>query len=210
MISVNTLRTNPYRNYYEVSPLGNGIHCTQRCLCDSFTHDPESGYRVGSPPPEIRIRGSDPDSRPHLNRRRHLAVLRPTLQTPTFPPSKMRASLQRSCNACARSKHACDLQTPRCSRCIKRKTSCVYANEPLTSRGESSGPSGRRDGGYLGERSVTERDGKRRRVSPECSIGLVNALDASFDPFDSYPPTRLPRAHVQRLIHHCTHILPNY
>ncbi|KAK0707318.1 hypothetical protein B0H67DRAFT_602680 [Lasiosphaeris hirsuta] len=44
----------------------------------------------------------------------------------------MRQTLRRSCAACARAKHSCDLRTPRCSRCIKRRVPCVYANEPLT------------------------------------------------------------------------------
>lgn len=35
------------------------------------------------------------------------------------------------------------------------------------------------------------------------SVQLFNQPDASFDPFDSYPSTRLPREHVQRLIYHC-------
>ncbi|KAJ6438169.1 C6 zinc finger domain-containing protein [Purpureocillium lavendulum] len=33
-------------------------------------------------------------------------------------------------------------------------------------------------------------------------MGLLAPADAAFDPFDSYPPTRLPRIHVQRLMQH--------
>jgi hypothetical protein len=35
-------------------------------------------------------------------------------------------------------------------------------------------------------------------------ILLPKSANASLDPFDSYPPTRLPRTHAQRLIYHCT------
>ncbi|KAK4234394.1 hypothetical protein C8A03DRAFT_47259 [Achaetomium macrosporum] len=88
----------------------------------------------------------------------------------------MRHTLRRSCSACAKSKHSCDLGTPRCSRCIKRGIQCLYANEPLTA------------------------------VSPgvdksALSGSLSRYRFASLDPFDSYPPTRLHRDHVQRLIH---------
>lgn len=86
----------------------------------------------------------------------------------------MRQTLRRSCAACAKSKHSCDLGTPRCSRCIKRRTQCLYANEPLTAPAPS-------------DRSGT----------------LTHYKFGSFDPFDSYPQTRLPRQHVQRLIHSC-------
>ncbi|KAL2862629.1 Zn(II)2Cys6 transcription factor [Aspergillus lucknowensis] len=99
----------------------------------------------------------------------------------------MRPTLRRSCAACAKFKHSCDLRTPRCSRCVKRKVQCVYANEPLTAPialGHGDGRSIRPLGGY---ESLTEyRFG-------------------SLDPFESYPPTRLPREHVQRLIHSFLH-----
>ncbi|KAK4451522.1 hypothetical protein QBC34DRAFT_401251 [Podospora aff. communis PSN243] len=87
----------------------------------------------------------------------------------------MRQSLRRSCWKCAKSKLACDLATPRCSRCAKTGARCVYANEPLTAKSSpttSGGPS-----------------------------TLTIYSPASMDPFDSYPSTRLPRHHVQRLIH---------
>ncbi|GAB1318349.1 hypothetical protein MFIFM68171_08559 [Madurella fahalii] len=92
----------------------------------------------------------------------------------------MRHTLRRSCAACARSKHSCDLSTPRCSRCIKRKVQCVYVNEPLTAAPAASGESG-------------------------ISGPLVSYRFSSVDPFESYPPTRLPREHVQRLIHSFLH-----
>ena len=100
----------------------------------------------------------------------------------------MRHTLRRSCAACARSKHSCDLGTPRCSRCIKRNVRCVYANEPLT-----AAP------------AVPDL---------ESSLSLTSLTSgdhfASVDPFESYPPTRLPRAHVQRLIHSCTYMHGTY
>ncbi|KAJ5350909.1 Protein of unknown function DUF3468 [Penicillium brevicompactum] len=94
----------------------------------------------------------------------------------------MRPSLRRSCAACAKSKSSCDLGTPRCSRCVRRRIQCAYANEPATSA----------------------TPGPPDSVSLE-SLGTYRALSdyriGNFDPFDSYPPTRLPREHVQRLIH---------
>ncbi|KAK7414961.1 hypothetical protein QQX98_006286 [Neonectria punicea] len=117
----------------------------------------------------------------------------------------MRATLRRSCDACAKAKHRCDLRTPRCSRCSKRKASCVYANAPLTSSPDaedascessaSSTPAAR------SEEAVGGRDVSVVSRFSDNSVALVNPADASFDPFDSYPPTRLPRIHVQRLIH---------
>jgi hypothetical protein len=89
----------------------------------------------------------------------------------------MRHTLRRSCSACAKSKHSCDLATPRCSRCIKRNAQCLYANEPLT--------------------ALAPPD------APETSGALTGYRLASLDPFESYPPTRLPRDHVHRLIHSC-------
>jgi hypothetical protein len=86
----------------------------------------------------------------------------------------MRRTLRRSCAACARSKHSCDLRTPRCSRCIKRKAQYNYANQPWTTP------------------TVSNRELPR----------LSNTI-GSFNPFDSYPQTRLPREHIQRLIHSC-------
>ncbi|KAL6406993.1 hypothetical protein AUP68_09814 [Ilyonectria robusta] len=114
----------------------------------------------------------------------------------------MRATLRRSCDACAKAKHGCDLRTPRCSRCIKRKTNCVYTNEPLTSSPETSGNStlAVRDNEEV--TSLTLRERRSAPVHSESSTWVLNTTDASFDPFDSYPPTRLPRVHVQRLIYH--------
>ncbi|KAK4195978.1 hypothetical protein QBC40DRAFT_210408 [Triangularia verruculosa] len=99
----------------------------------------------------------------------------------------MRHTLRRSCSACAKSKHSCDLGTPRCSRCIKRKVQCSYANEPLT--GPPRGPS-----------SITAPP-----LSQNTTIVPLGTRFASVDPFESYPQTRLPREHVQRLIHSFLH-----
>ncbi|KAH0499719.1 hypothetical protein TgHK011_006894 [Trichoderma gracile] len=120
----------------------------------------------------------------------------------------MRTTLRRSCNACAKAKLACDLRIPQCSRCIKRKSRCVYANKPLNSpldssasSAEASGysPSVTSKGGEL--LSLLPQDGEPVTRSSENPAWIRNPATASFDPFDSYPPTRLPRMHVQRLIH---------
>ncbi|KAL4935998.1 hypothetical protein BDV06DRAFT_217019 [Aspergillus oleicola] len=97
----------------------------------------------------------------------------------------MRPSLRRSCDACAKFKHSCDLRTPRCSRCVKRNVQCAYANQPLTAPVHSSHDS-----------SLVPLDGRET---------LSTYRFGSLDPFDSYPPTRLPRQHVQRLIHSFLH-----
>jgi hypothetical protein len=96
----------------------------------------------------------------------------------------MRQTLRRSCAACAKSKSKCDLRMPRCSRCKKRNTQCSYANEPLTTTL------------VLAEHQHRQL-AMPLRTSEICGFGSV-------DPFDSYPPTRLPREHAQRLIHTCT------
>ncbi|KAJ5375103.1 Protein of unknown function DUF3468 [Penicillium concentricum] len=99
----------------------------------------------------------------------------------------MRQSLRRSCAACAKSKSSCDLRTPRCSRCIKRQVECAYANEP------STGP-------------ATPGWQNRESTNPLSGSGtLTNYRFGSLDPFDSYPQTRLPREHVQRLIYSFLH-----
>lgn len=94
----------------------------------------------------------------------------------------MRPTLRRSCAACAKYKHSCDLRTPRCSRCIKRNVPCVYANQPLTAPPAALN----HDAGSLVPAN-----------------GLSEYRFGSLDPFDSYPPTRLPREHVQRLVYSC-------
>ncbi|KAJ5521820.1 hypothetical protein N7527_005935 [Penicillium freii] len=99
----------------------------------------------------------------------------------------MRQSLRRSCAACAKSKSSCDLRTPRCSRCIKRQVECAYANEP------STGPA---TSGWQNRASTSPLDG---------SGTLTNYTFGSLDPFESYPQTRLPREHVQRLIYTFLH-----
>lgn len=100
----------------------------------------------------------------------------------------MRRTLRRSCESCAKAKQSCDLGTPCCSRCTKRNLKCIYANEPL--HATANPPSG----------------------SPALSCGpLTSCRFPPVDPFESYPPTRLPRDHVQRLIHSCKSSLPmNY
>ncbi|KXH49145.1 hypothetical protein CNYM01_06927 [Colletotrichum nymphaeae SA-01] len=105
----------------------------------------------------------------------------------------MRQTLRRSCAACAKSKHSCDLRTPRCSRCIKRKVLCAYANEPLTAAPAASGSA---PGGSATSSPGPPLDG---------SGALTNYRFGSLDPFDSYPQTRLPREQVQRLIHSFLH-----
>ncbi|KAE8319812.1 hypothetical protein BDV41DRAFT_570739 [Aspergillus transmontanensis] len=100
----------------------------------------------------------------------------------------MRQTLRRSCTACAKSKHSCDLRTPRCSRCVKRDVQCNYANEPLTALPAAPGWG---DGGSS---------------RPLEGSGTLTAYRfGSLDPFDSYPQTRLPRERVQRLIYSFIH-----
>ncbi|KAF7122630.1 hypothetical protein CNMCM5793_000655 [Aspergillus hiratsukae] len=104
----------------------------------------------------------------------------------------MRQTLRRSCAACAKSKLSCDLCTPRCSRCTKRNVQCVYANEPWTAHSPGAP-------GCAGGRSAK---------AVKAADGLLTLTDNQFgtlDPFESYPPTKLPREHVQRLIHTFIH-----
>ncbi|KAJ5217783.1 uncharacterized protein N7469_011408 [Penicillium citrinum] len=99
----------------------------------------------------------------------------------------MRQTLRRSCAACAKLKHSCDLKLPRCSRCIKRKVLCVYANEPLAA-------------------PVPAESNRTLAIGPRMEEGCLSRYNVgSFDPFDSYPPTRLPREQVQRLIYSFLH-----
>lgn len=104
----------------------------------------------------------------------------------------MRQTLRRSCDSCARSKLSCDLRTPQCSRCLKRNSLCVYANQPLSvSPDEHSPPA---------VSTALEVTSYMEKTSLLCN----QSIDRSFDPFDSFPRTRLARTHVQRLIRHCT------
>ncbi|KFY31944.1 hypothetical protein V493_00657 [Pseudogymnoascus sp. VKM F-4281 (FW-2241)] len=117
----------------------------------------------------------------------------------------MRTTLRRSCDACAKAKLSCDLRTPQCSRCIKRKSTCAYANEPLTTSPNayasysatsvSSTPA-------VEESSIIAVNGRITPTFEGGPGGILNPAIASFDPFDSYPPARLPRVLIQRLIHH--------
>lgn len=107
----------------------------------------------------------------------------------------MRKTLRRSCDACARSKLRCDLLLPQCSRCRKSTRACIYANEPLSSLTEGTVSTS--------TSSSPEPNGTDVRFSPKVSMLNNNPGIQSFDPFNTYPQTRLPRAHVQRLIQHC-------
>ena len=122
----------------------------------------------------------------------------------------MRTSLRRSCNACAKAKHSCDLGTPKCSRCIRRKVTCVYANEPLSSTSSASSAASVTPDTSGRSKLIDKAEVKRptsksydSNAPHESSMALSTPVNASFDPFDSYPTTRLPRVHVQRLIQHC-------
>lgn len=64
----------------------------------------------------------------------------------------------------------------------------MYANEPLT---------------WLPEAAKWDL-GEIKTLSEGLSSTLTHYRPGSLDPFDSYPPTRLARAHTQRLIHTCT------
>ncbi|UKZ97060.1 uncharacterized protein TrAFT101_011829 [Trichoderma asperellum] len=120
----------------------------------------------------------------------------------------MRTTLRRSCNACAKAKLGCDLRVPQCSRCVKRKSKCVYANSPLNSPLDAA-VSSTETTGYNSKASKNENEAlsvvpQEREIISRTSENpglLINPATASFDPFDSYPSTRLPRLHVQRLIH---------
>ncbi|KAL7947013.1 hypothetical protein V8C42DRAFT_299530 [Trichoderma barbatum] len=120
----------------------------------------------------------------------------------------MRTTLRRSCNACAKAKLSCDLRFPQCSRCIKRNSKCVYANKPLNSpldaysastEATSYSPPAVNNSNEVF--SVQSQDGETATRFSDSPAWIRNPATASFDPFDSYPPTRLPRLHVQRLIH---------
>ncbi|EFY87877.1 hypothetical protein MAC_06125 [Metarhizium acridum CQMa 102] len=118
----------------------------------------------------------------------------------------MRATLRRSCDSCAKAKHRCDLHTPRCSRCIKKRARCVYANEPLTSSSSSdtSGTASWPCEDEVDTMSTSSHPKVSMAVRSASPVWLVDPANASYDPFDSYPATRLPRLHVQRLIRHCS------
>ncbi|KXJ87797.1 hypothetical protein Micbo1qcDRAFT_124107 [Microdochium bolleyi] len=108
----------------------------------------------------------------------------------------MPVTLRRSCAACAKAKHSCDLRTPQCSRCLKRNLACHYANAPLTSQAiiPLTGPTSSRS---------PSSDGSAHSRASSSSPGVVLldfGLGAACDPFESYPQIRLPRNVVQRLI----------
>ena len=137
------------------------------------------------------------------------------LRLPTVDASsKMRMTLRRSCAACAKAKHSCDLQTPKCSRCVKRNFLCIYANEPLT----ASAAQGGNNGGLptasrntpthvplvsISRSPLRSSDGSNT-LSPSLDApALLMLIGAPLDPFDSLPTTCVPRPRVQNLIYLC-------
>ena len=108
----------------------------------------------------------------------------------------MRKTLRRSCDACARSKLRCDLLTPQCSRCRKTARGCVYANEPLSSPLTD-------DIIEYPAKTSPEPIVVATRSLATSSISIHNPGIQSFDPFQTYPQTRLPPVQVERLIQHC-------
>lgn len=124
----------------------------------------------------------------------------------------MRLTLRRSCDACAKAKSRCDLQTPTCSRCTKRNVNCVFQNEPLTAHSTTATshiakPKNTTSLTKASTPGITQSL-LARRVGNRTVVGGASPfpvfIGAGFpDPFDSYPQTRLPRIRVQGLIHHC-------
>ncbi|KFH45396.1 hypothetical protein ACRE_038330 [Hapsidospora chrysogenum ATCC 11550] len=115
----------------------------------------------------------------------------------------MRQTLRRSCAGCAKSKHSCDLRLPRCSRCVRRRVPCLYANEPWTATAPAATGSGSRSG--FGDHQYNNGAASERHLEGPGTLTTAYNRFGSLDPFDSYPPTRLPREHVQRLIHGFLH-----
>jgi hypothetical protein len=113
----------------------------------------------------------------------------------------MRKTLRRSCDACSKSKLRCDLRTPRCSRCSKKAITCAYANEPLSSLLTEITVT------FSSDSPIQSKSPDIKAFTPSETLYLDPGIQA-FDPFDSYPQTRLPRAKVQQLIQHCES-LPN-
>ncbi|KAH7025667.1 uncharacterized protein B0I36DRAFT_215117, partial [Microdochium trichocladiopsis] len=123
----------------------------------------------------------------------------------------MPVTLRRSCAACARAKHSCDLRTPRCSRCVRRNSPCHYANAPLTATatasGSGSGPAQAQALALTHRRRPAPVDSPGTASPPSSSTSsspgvvlLDFGLGAACDPFESYPQIRLPRNVVQRLM----------
>lgn len=125
------------------------------------------------------------------------------LQIPCKHP--MRLTLRRSCDGCAKAKSRCDLQTPTCSRCMKRNVNCIFQNEPLTST--VSVPKNTNSLTKASPPVTTQSLLLESRVENRITVGVSPfpiPVGAGFpDPFDSYPQTSLPRIRVQGLIHHC-------
>lgn len=133
------------------------------------------------------------------------AVAATTTHLSTKTHKRMRQTLRRSCAGCAKSKHSCDLRLPRCSRCVRRKVPCLYANEPWTATAPAATGSGSRSG--FGDYQYNNGAASERHLEGPGTLTTGYNRFGSLDPFDSYPPTRLPREHVQRLIHGCTYQL---
>lgn len=122
----------------------------------------------------------------------------------------MRWTLRRSCAACAKAKQSCDLETPKCSRCVRRGSSCRYANEPLSTNVKSEGvPIASKSLPLMAvsrtrSAHATVSHSAPGRSDPLNVCPLSMAIGAqTIDPFDTYPSTNLPRDRVQGLIHHC-------
>jgi hypothetical protein len=127
---------------------------------------------------------------------------------------QMRMTLRRSCAACAKAKHSCDLQTPKCSRCMKRNASCIYANEPVTASVAQGGNNGdllklsRYDPTHVPLVSMSRSPlqssyGANTHLSSSDAPALSMPIGALIDPFDSLPTTCVPRPRVQNLIYLC-------
>jgi hypothetical protein len=115
----------------------------------------------------------------------------------------MRKTLRRSCAACAKAKHSCDLRTPKCSRCVKRNCRCDYANEPLTATHVSLGALSNGSHPYQASSGPLLLSRSEVSVSPDPSDMSMFFEAHLFDPFESYPSTNLPRLRVQGLMQHC-------
>lgn len=129
----------------------------------------------------------------------HLVCSQARCAFPCAVHPMMRTTLRRSCDLCAKSKLRCDLLLPQCSRCQKKsphQTICLYANTPLSSVLTET------DSTCFAKSSLGFYKAAEQPIE-QPQLTLSNPGTEIFDPFDSYPQTRLPRAHVQRLIQHC-------
>ncbi|KAI0441458.1 hypothetical protein F4803DRAFT_418954 [Xylaria telfairii] len=74
------------------------------------------------------------------------------------PSPGMSASRQKNCNSCVQAKRRCDRRTPVCSRCVEKKTACIYSRSRTASR-----------------------SGKRARELSPCAETPLDFADLSFD-----------------------------